>query len=202
MTEPKGKKLLVKVILGLLITGALSYGYLPKAYCPLEDKTVRYIHLSESRKTATKIIPDDVEGWKVLDDRCQKGMEIGQWIPIDEGLINNCQSALEECQAREFELCGECPEVLVETCPDEPPCPVLPAQNGSCSPCIQTCDGCGGGGGSCPPTTCSPCVNCDKVNTLAYIPDEDCNIVQKYFCDGIGYDAECYEDGNLEMPFG
>ena len=201
MAEPKGKKLLVKVILGLLVTGALSYGYLPKAYCPLEDKTVRYIHMSDSRKTVTKVIPDDIESWKIADDRCQKGMEIGQWIPIDEGLINNCQSSLEECQAREFELCGECPEYIVEPCPDEPSV-ICPPTNGSCSPCIQTCEGCGGGGGSCPPVTCSPNVDCDKVNVVAYIPNDDCTDTDKYFCDDIGYEANCYRDGDLEMPFG
>ena len=198
MAEPKGKKLLVNVILGLLLAGSLYYGSLPEAYCPLENKTVRYIHLSESKKTATKVIPGDGEGWKVLDDRCQKGMVIGQWIPIDASLINNCQASLEECEAREFELCGDCPSCPVEDCPE----PVVCQTNSTCpapTPCVQTCKGCGGGG-SCPTVTCPPCINCDKVNVVAYIPDEDCSITDKWFCDSVGVDANCYKDGTLEMP--
>ena len=198
----KGKQLLVKVVVFLLISGALTYSNLPKAYCPLEDKTVRYVHMSDSRKTVTKVIPDDIESWKIADDRCQKGMEIGQWIPINEGLINNCQSSLEECQSREFELCGDCPAVEEKICPDAPLCPSL---NGTCPAppaCVQTCQGCGGGGGSrdCPTLSCPPSINCDKVNVVAYIPNEDCSITEKWWCDDIGEDAACYTR-DLEMPF-
>ena len=206
MAELKGKQLLVKVVLGLLALGVLSYGYLPEAYCPLENKTVKYIHMSDSRKTVTKVIPDDeIESWKISDDRCQSGMTMGQWIPINEELIGNCQSSLEECQAREFELCGDCPSCPVSTeCPEPVVCPTDSNTCPAPSPCIQTCEGCGGGGGggSCPTLTCPSCVNCDKVNTIAYIPDENCNIVQKWFCNGIGYEAVCYNDLTLETPFG
>lgn len=89
MVELKGKKLLITVILGLLLLGTLSYNALPEAYCPLEDKTVKYIYMSPSNKTVTKVVPggsDDSE-FKVLGDRCQKGMTIGQWIPINAKII-------------------------------------------------------------------------------------------------------------------
>lgn len=90
MVELKGKQLLVSTIIGLLMIGALSYGSLPDAYCPLEDKTVKYVHMSESRKTVTKVIPsgsNDGE-FQILDDRCQKGMNIGEWIPLNKESVN------------------------------------------------------------------------------------------------------------------
>lgn len=83
--ELKGKKLLATTILSLLVLGSLGYNALPEAYCPLEDKTVKYVHISDSKKTVTKVIPEG-ESWKILDDRCQKGREIGQWIEIDQDL--------------------------------------------------------------------------------------------------------------------
>ncbi len=81
---PKGKALLVKAILVLLALGVLSYGYLPSAYCPLEDKTVRYIYLSDSRKTATVVFSVGNGEFEIGDDRCQKGMVIGEWQPLKE----------------------------------------------------------------------------------------------------------------------
>ena len=100
MVELKGKQLLVATIISLLFLGILSYNALPEAYCPLEDKTVKYIHMSASQKTVTKVVPggsNDNE-FQVLDDRCQKGRTIGQWIPIDVKLIEEKPT---------------CPEVIV-----------------------------------------------------------------------------------------
>ena len=67
-------------ILTLLAIGALSYANLPEAYCALEDKTVKYVYMSESHKTVTKLFPSSDEGgYSIADDRCQKGMNIGEW---------------------------------------------------------------------------------------------------------------------------
>ena len=128
MAELKGKQLLVATILSLLTIGVLGYGNLPEAYCPLEDKTVKYIHMSESHKTVTKVVPSN-EGndWNVMDDRCQKGMQIGQWIPVDKAHVIN-------------------PE-------------------------------------------------CTKAIVIAYTDNG------KYFCDDIGYDADCVLEDDLIMPF-
>lgn len=88
MVGLSGKKLMIATIMNLLLIGALSYGLLPEAYCSLEDKTVKYVHMSESQKTVTKVVPTiDDEGntnFNIMDDRCQKGREIGQWIPVKE----------------------------------------------------------------------------------------------------------------------
>ena len=90
MVTPKGKALLTKAILALLVLGVLSYGYLPQAYCSLEDKTVKYIYLSDSRKTATVVLSKGDEGYDVFDDRCQKGTTIGQWQPLKEIARQEC----------------------------------------------------------------------------------------------------------------
>ena len=128
MVELKGKKLLFSAIMALLITGGLAYNSLPEAYCPLEDKTVRYVYMSESHKTVTKVIPSDDEGgYSISDDRCQKGREIGQWIPLNTEGIKN---------------------IDVE---------------------------------------CNPIV-------IAYTDNG------KYFCDGLGIDANCFEDKMVELP--
>lgn len=90
MVELKGKKLLFSAIMALLVTGGLAYNSLPEAYCPLEDKTVRYVYMSESHKTVTKVVPSsDEDGYTIVDDRCQKGRLIGEWIPLNtEGIRN------------------------------------------------------------------------------------------------------------------
>ena len=110
-SAPKGKALLAKAILALLALGVLSYGYLPQAYCSLEDKTVKYIYLSDSRKTATVVLSKGDEGYDIFDDRCQKGTVIGQWQPLKEmpqqecpqpkcpiviGYVNNCETGERE----------------------------------------------------------------------------------------------------------
>lgn len=247
MVELKGKKLLGTVILSLLVMGALGYGNLPQAYCPLENTTHRYIHMSESRKTITKVLPsEDEEGWSILDDRCQSGLQIGEWIPINLELLDQCP----ECPWCPVECppckCPECAEPECPECSEEPNyyCESKDSKRycfelrdyedkedyrclydennlrryyaceegwkeiaGVCPPCIQTCKGCGGGG-SCDPCICSPCIACDEVNVLAYIPNDDCSIKLKYFCDGIGTvkadgtPVNCIEDGTLAMPFG
>ena len=91
-TATKGKALLVKAMLILLAMGVLSYGYLPQAYCSLEDKTVSYIYMSDSHKTVTKVIPSSDEGgYSMVDDRCQKGTEIGTWVPVKQAVrTENC----------------------------------------------------------------------------------------------------------------
>ena len=87
---PKGKSLLVKAVLVLLAMGVLSYGYLPEAYCPLEDMTVRYIYMSDSHKTVTKVLPSvGDEGLTIKDDRCQKGTQIGEWIPVNSNTMKD-----------------------------------------------------------------------------------------------------------------
>lgn len=204
MVELKGKQLLASSILGLLVIGALSYGNLPQAYCPLENTTVRYIYMSDTHKTVTKVLPskDAEEGWTILDDRCQKGIQIGEWIPLSFDLLKNCP----ECPFCPVE-CPGCPTCECK-CKDCPYCD-CPSSNGTCSPCVQapcvqTCAGCGGGGG-CDPCnsccgSCAPCVDCDKVNVVAYIPNDDCSDTIKWFCDGIGKDANCINE-YLEMPF-
>ena len=42
--------------------------------------------------------------------------------------------------------------------------------------------------------------DCPEVLVVAYI-DNGFGEVDKYFCDGIGSDASCVQDGTLEMPF-
>lgn len=91
MAELKGKRLLATAILNLLIIGALSYTSLPEAYCSLEDSTVRYVHMSESHKTVTKVIPG-VNGdgeWEMVDDRCQRGREIGRWVRVNSETVES-----------------------------------------------------------------------------------------------------------------
>ena len=101
MVTPKGKALLTKAILALLVLGVLSYGYLPEARCDLETdkdgnpKIVKYIYLSDSRKTATVVLSKGDEGYDVFDDRCQKGMVIGQWQPLKEIARQPPQKCLE-----------------------------------------------------------------------------------------------------------
>jgi len=192
MVELKGKKLLATTILSLLILGALGYNALPEAYCPLEDKTVHYVHMSSTQKTVTKVIPEG-ESWRILDDRCQKGREIGQWIPINSDLAKQ-----QELECPPCEVCprgDECPDCEVEpyTCPSGKYCPACPKQK----PCVQTCKGCGGGGGgSCP--TCTPEEKeCPSVNVIAYLPNDDCTDVDKYFCSGIGEGQNCIHSDDL-----
>jgi len=111
-TVLKGKALLIKAFLALLsltAIGTIIFSALPEAYCSIENKTVKYIYLSDSRNTATSIFPNiDDDGFHIIDDRCQKGMTIGKWIPIDKenlqleskscpavvvlGYINNCET--------------------------------------------------------------------------------------------------------------
>ena len=93
MAVLKGKALLKKAFLALLLmfgVGGLIYAALPEAYCNLEDKTVKYIYMSDSHKTVTKVVPftddDGNTNFNILDDRCQKGTTIGQWIPINKVL--------------------------------------------------------------------------------------------------------------------
>ena len=83
----KGKQLLVATIINLLVLGALSYNSLPEAYCSLEDKTVRYIHMSVSGKTVTKVVPDNEGGFNVMDDRCQKGTTIEPWVKVNSDTV-------------------------------------------------------------------------------------------------------------------
>ncbi len=115
MVEAKGKKLLTKAILALLVLGVLPYGYMPQAYCPLEDKIVKYIYLSDSRKTATVILSKGDDGFDIFDDRCQKGTEIGQWQPLKE-------IPKQECTKQ------ECPE---QTYPEQT-CPIVVGYVNNC----------------------------------------------------------------------
>ncbi|MBU2685702.1 MAG: hypothetical protein KKF27_20865 [Gammaproteobacteria bacterium] len=95
-----------------------------------------------------------------------------------------------------------CPECLT-TCPECPickTCPICPDCKTTVCPTCPACDSCcksGGGGGSsgCSPCNCPTCLDCDKVNVVAYTDNG------KWFCDGIGIEANCIKDGSLEMPF-
>ena len=42
----------------------------------------------------------------------------------------------------------------------------------------------------------------NKVQVIAYIPNDDCTETEKWFCDGFGRDAECVMDNSLELPVG
>ncbi len=107
-TAPKGKALLFKAFLALLVIVPSIYLMLPQAVCDLETdeegnpKIVTYIWLSESRKTATVLISKGEEGYDIFDDRCQKGTVIGQWQPLKE-------------LAREPK----------QVCPSQPICPIV-----------------------------------------------------------------------------
>ena len=87
-SAPKGKALLAKAFLALLIIVPSIYLMLPQAVCNLETdsdgnpKIVRFLYLSDSRKTATVILSKGNEGYDIFDDRCQKGTEYGQWQPL------------------------------------------------------------------------------------------------------------------------
>ena len=102
MAAPKGKALVAKVIIGLLSLGVLTYAFLPMAVCDLETdedgkpKIVRYIYLSDSRKTATVVLSKDEGGWNIADDRCQKGMVYGEWRPLKEIPKQECPE--QECK--------------------------------------------------------------------------------------------------------
>lgn len=91
MAELKGKQLLGSVIVALLAMGALSFQALPEAYCDLEDKTVKYVHMSESQKTVTKVfqVPGSDGEYGLADDRCQKGRTIGRWRKIDAEAVKS-----------------------------------------------------------------------------------------------------------------
>ncbi len=96
MAELKGKQLLVATIINLLLLGVLSYNSLPEAYCSLEDKTVKYIHMSKSGKTVTKVIqvPGSDGEYQIADDRCQKGTTIIPWIKVDSELAKELHGNL------------------------------------------------------------------------------------------------------------
>ena len=87
MATLKGKALLSAVILGLLASGSLNIASLPEYYCQLENSTERGLWTSPSNITLTKVslVSDGVNdsGFVVVDDRCQKGREFGQWIPLE-----------------------------------------------------------------------------------------------------------------------
>lgn len=97
---------------------------------------------------------------------------------------------------KECPICkdGVCPDCQGTICPKCPVCKTCL----TCPACVQTCNGCGGGGGggSCPILSCPDCINCAEVNVVAYTDNG------KWFCDGIGTEANCIKDGTLEMPFG
>ncbi len=97
MVELKGKKLLATAFLTLLVGGFLGYNSLPLAYCELENKTVHYIWLSESRKTATVVFSTGEDGFEIYDDRCQKGMEYGQWVPL-KTIVKETKTTLAEIE--------------------------------------------------------------------------------------------------------
>ena len=96
MAELKGKQLLVATIINLLVLGVLSYNSLPEAYCGLEDKTVKYIHMSVSGKTVTKVVqvPGSDGEYRVADDRCQKGTTIEPWVKVNSNTVKDLKGGL------------------------------------------------------------------------------------------------------------
>ena len=140
MAESKGKALLQKAFLALLLmsgVGGLIYAALPEAYCSLEDSTVKYIYMSDSHKTVTKIVPftddDGNENYNILDDRCQKGRTIGEWIKVTGKSIKEASVG--------------------------------------------------------------------RVQTVGYVNNCDTGETDKYFCDEVGPNAECFQDDLIEMPY-
>ena len=119
-SAPKGKALLVKAVLALLALGVLSYGYLPQAACSLEadedgnPKIVKYIYLSDSRKTATVVFSKDEGGFNVFDDRCQRGTVIGEWQPLKEisAQFTFTQQKCPPQQEYPQQECTQCPWVV------------------------------------------------------------------------------------------
>ncbi len=104
MVELKGKSLLVKAFLALLVAVPSIYLLLPEAVCDLETdedgnpKIVKYIYLSDSKKTATVIYSNEEgDGFNIFDDRCQKGMVYGQWQTLKD-----LSSSQQECPQQEI----------------------------------------------------------------------------------------------------
>lgn len=126
-------------------------------------------------------------GWnRLVNLEEYEGMCPGDDTPYN--LCNSCCDSLECEPTPECEVCAE-----VEEC--EPEIEYVSTDCGSCS-----------GGGTCTPPPVEECIDveldCDDVNVVSYIDNCEGPGVIKYFCDGVGYDANCWEDGTLEMPFG
>ena len=130
--------------------------------------------------------------------KCSDGKELYCYLISDSK--KTCYTGVNKtdgkrCLTEPYWVDIECPVIK---CEEPIACPII---NLTYTPCVQTCDGCGGGSSraDCPPE--KVCANCEEVSIIAYIPNDDCTYVDKYFCDTQGYDANCLKDGTLEMPF-
>lgn len=110
----KGKQLLVKAFLALLVAVPSIYFLLPEAVCNLETdedgnpKIIKYIYLSDSKKTATVIHSNEEGGsFNIFDDRCQKGQVYGQWQTLKD-----LSSAQQEIPQQECPVAEHSPWVL------------------------------------------------------------------------------------------
>lgn len=162
------------------------------AFDPTHKCVDRGLELYCFRVTSTKktcyTLPDNKGGKRCLVE------PLWEEIIEEKPFVDYCNDIHDRCpdEIKEECLTGDyCPAT---TCPSSIICPVP-------VPCIQTCKGCGSGGGSSCPTTCPPIINCDNINCIAYV-DNDEGGVTKWFCDKCGSDASCVEDGTLEMPWG
>ncbi len=133
------------------------------------------------------------------------------WQEIPDEPITSCPSPKDYCNELDdicpTELNNFCELLSEEYCPS-PDCSTCPKEIQYVTkyvdtPCVQTCKGCGsGGGGSGSSCTVQQCVDtvCHKVSIVAYIDNED-GKTEKHFCNSTGYEAKCMQDQTLEMPF-
>ena len=156
----------------------------PNNYCEARQLKAYCTSLSSTSKTCYTLLG------KTGGKQCDSGWKA---IPIVTPTVPECPPCEEGlCPATPTCKTGTYPTTI---CPTKI-CPTPPA-------CIQTCKGCGGGGGggSCPTCpsspTCPICPSspaCPDVNVVAYTD------TSKWFCDGIGADANCVKDETLELP--
>lgn len=99
------------------------------------------------------------------------------------------------------ELNNFCELMSGDICPDND-CSICPKEIQYITkyidkPCVQTCDGCGGGG------SCGPCpecnIDCKDVTILAMIPNDDCTETINYYCTGIGEGQTCINSKDLSQ---
>lgn len=157
---------------------SLGFNAMPEAthYCDITQMKAYCFDLSATSKTCYTL-PAKTGG-----KQCSTVWQKIPLVPVQE-----------ECPICKEGICPICKE---GTCPVCKVCSTCPP---ACPTCVQTCDGCGGGGGSggsggSGGNIC-PTVTCDRINVIAYTDSG------KWFCNGIGKEADCVKDGTLEMPF-
>lgn len=156
-----------------LITGTGTTELQPNYKCDSSGAELYCFSVSSTLKTCYTL-PNNLGGKRCLEEPYWHAVSI---IPKECPVCTECIA----CPG-----CAEC-----KTCPSTG-CPVCK----SCLTCpsCNSCCGDGGGGGSCNCPLCPSCANCAEVNVVAYTDNG------KWFCDGIGTDANCVRDETLEMP--